>query len=154
MLAEPFEELSLINSFNKTVVKFTVSVIFLFQPHLWVILEGTYILKWAFLLIQFCGGYIHRREMRVVSIKNLSSVEFKINFFRISFFKDLSRFKILCEQEIFGLILFTFRVIFVQIKIFSIEKVIQNYISRYKKNQFRVFNRRRSIKILVFKVSK
>ena len=58
-------------------------------------------------------------------------------------------FKILCEHLIFGMILFTFRGNFVQIKFFSLKLVIQNYISRHKMNLFCVPNRRKAIKRLV-----
>ena len=47
--------------------------------------------------------YIHRREMLVVSLKNLSSVEFEIKKMFLSFviFGELPRFKVLCEHGIF-----------------------------------------------------
>ena len=51
-------------------------------------------------------------------------------------FEELSRFEVLCEYGIFGMILFSCSVIFVQIKIFSIKILIQSYISRYKMKQF------------------
>ena len=56
-------------------------------------------------------------------LKSLSSVEFEINknFSNLVFFEELSRFKILCEHGIFGMILFTFRGTFVQIKVFSLK---------------------------------
>ena len=47
---------------------------------------------------------------------------------------------------IFGMILFTLRRIFIQIKIFSVKIVIQNYISCHKMNPFCVPNRRKAIK--------
>ena len=70
--------------------------------------------------------YIHRREIWVVSLKSCSSVEFKIKniFLNFVFFEELSRIEVLCEQGIFGMIFFTFDVIFLQIKIFSIKKSI------------------------------
>ena len=49
---------------------------------------------------------------------------------------------------IFGMILFTFRGIFAKIKIF-LKKVVQNYISRRKMNQFCVANRGQKIKRIV-----
>ena len=57
--------------------------------------------------------------MLVVSLKRTSSVEFEIEkiFFNFVFF-ELSRFKVLCENVIFGMILFSFRGTFFQIKIF------------------------------------
>ena len=78
--------------------------------------------------------YIHRTEMLVVSLKSSSSVEFeyKKNFWNFVFFDKLSRFKVLCEHVIFGMILFTVWGIFAQIKIFSIKIVIENYILRHK----------------------
>ena len=60
----------------------------------------------------------------------------KKDFLNFVFFEELSRFKVLCEHGIFGIILFTFSVIFVQIKIFSIKILIQIYISLYKIKQF------------------
>ena len=57
--------------------------------------------------------------MLVVSLKNSSSVEFEKKIFEFRFFfEELSRFKVLCEHVIFGMILFTYRGIFVQIWIF------------------------------------
>ena len=63
----------------------------------------------------------------MVSLKSSSSVEFKIkkiflNF--VFFFEELSRIEVLCEHGIFGMILFTFSVISLQIKIFSINNSI------------------------------
>ena len=114
-----------------------------------------YILKWVFFVQTILADrYIHRREMLVVSLKNSSSVELEIkkvflNF--VFFFEELSSFKVLCENVIFGMILFTLRGIFVQIKIFSI--VIQNHISRQKLNQFCVPNTRKAIRKRLFLVS-
>ena len=62
------------------------------------------------------------------------------------FFKKLSRIKVLCERGIFSMILLTFSVISVPIKIFSVKKLMQNYISCYKRNQFCAPNRRKEIK--------
>ena len=64
----------------------------------------------------------------MVSLKSSSSVEFKIKkiFLNFVFFDELSRIEVLCVQGIFGMILFTFSVIFLQIKIFSIKIVIQS----------------------------
>ena len=61
-------------------------------------------------------------------------VFFRGAFFRGVFFEELSRIEVLCEQGIFCLILFTFSVIFLQIKVFFIKKFIQNYISCHKLN--------------------
>ena len=47
------------------------------------------------------------------------------------------------------MILFTFRVIFVQSKNYSIKIIVQNYISGHKMNQFYVPNRRKAIKGLI-----
>ena len=83
----------------------------------------------------------------MVSLKSSCSVEFGIKkiFFNFLFF-ELSRFDVLCEHMIFGMILFTLRRIFIQIKIFSVKIVIQNYISCHKMNPFCVPNRRKAIK--------
>ena len=72
--------------------------------------------------------YIHRREMCVVSLKSSSIVEFEIKkiFLNFVFFEELSRFKVSCEHWIFGLLLFTFTVIFVRINVFSSKNLIQN----------------------------
>ena len=67
------------------------------------------------------------------------------NFFLSFVFFELSRIEVLLEHEIFGMILFTFSVIF-QINIFPIKIVIHNYISRHKTNQYCVPNRRKEIK--------
>ena len=78
-------------------------------------------LKWAFFQSVLADRYIYRREMRVVSLKSSSNVEFGIKktfFLNFLFFKELSRVKILSENGIFGIILFTFSLIFVQIKTF------------------------------------
>ena len=95
--------------------------------------------------------YIHRREMWVVSLKSCSSVEFKIKkIFWISFFfEQLSRIEILCEHGIFGMNLFTFSVIFLQIKLFSIKIVFQIYVLCHKMDQLCVPNRLKLIKRLV-----
>ena len=62
----------------------------------------------------------------MVSLKSSSSVEFEIkkiflNF--VFFFEKLSRIEALCEHVIFGMILFTFSVIFLQIKSFSVKNI-------------------------------
>ena len=58
----------------------------------------------------------------MVSLKSWSSLEFEIkkNFSKFLFFKELSRIKILCGHVIFGMISFTFSVIFFQTMIFSL----------------------------------
>ena len=79
--------------------------------------------------------YIHRRELRLVSLESLSSAEYgikKICFKFRFFFGALSRIEVLCEHGIIGMILFTFRVIFLKIKIFSTKTVFQTYISSHK----------------------
>ena len=55
----------------------------------------------------------------MVSIKS-SSVEFETKkiFLNFIFFEEISRIEVLCEHGIFGMILFTFSVIFHQFKIF------------------------------------
>ena len=68
-------------------------------------------------------------EILVGSLKSSSGVEkWKVRrrkvkgkeiekFFEFRFFEELSRFKVLCEHLIFGMIILTFRGIFFQIKI-------------------------------------
>ena len=68
------------------------------------------------------------------------------DFLNFKFFEELSRIEVLCEHGIFGMILFTFTVIFLQIKIFSIKIVFQIYISCHKMNQSCVPNRLKAIK--------
>ena len=48
--------------------------------------------------------YIHRAEKIVVSLKSSSTVEFEIKkiFLNFVIFEELSRFKVLCEHEIFA----------------------------------------------------
>ena len=48
--------------------------------------------------------YIHRGETLVVSLKSLSSVDLQIEkiFLNNVVFEELSRFKVLCEHEIFA----------------------------------------------------
>ena len=60
----------------------------------------------------------------MVLLKSSSSVDFKIKkiFFIFVFFEELSRIEVLCEHRIFGMILFTFSVIFLKIIIFSLQK--------------------------------
>ena len=65
----------------------------------------------------------------MVSLKSSSSVEFeskKKHFPNLFFFEVLSRIEILCEHGIFSMILFTFSVKFLQIKIF-LNKINQNF---------------------------
>ena len=71
----------------------------------------------------------------MVSLKSSSSVEFKTKkiFLNFGFFEELSRIEVLCEHWIFSMM---FSVIFLQIKIFFIRKLIQNYISRHKMYHF------------------
>ena len=87
----------------------------------------------------------------MVSLKSCSSVECKIKkiFFNFVVFEELSRIEVLCEHGIFGMILFTFSVIFLKIKIFSIKIVLQIYISCHKMNQLRVPNNLKATKRLV-----
>ena len=88
----------------------------------------------------------------MVSLKSSSSVEFEYKkiFLIFVFFEELSSTEVLCEHEwIFGMILFSFREIFLQIKIFSIKIVFQIYISCHKMNQLCVPNRLKAIKRLV-----
>ena len=65
----------------------------------------------------------------MASLKSCSSVEFKIrkiflNF--VFFFEESSGIEDLCEHAIFGMILFTFSVISIQIKIFFTKYSISN----------------------------
>ena len=63
-------------------------------------LEGggrNYILKWIFFVQSILAGrYIHRRELRLVSLESLSSVEYGIKKIFLIFFRDreISRFKL------------------------------------------------------------
>ena len=85
----------------------------------------------------------------MVSLKSGSRVEFKIQnifFQNFAFLEELSRIEVLREHGIFGMILFTFSVIFLQIKIFSIKIVFEIYISCHKMNQLCVSNRLKAIK--------
>ena len=58
--------------------------------------------------------YIHRRELPLVSLESLSSVEYgvKKNFLVLVFYRELSRFKFLDNGMNSGEILFTFSGIF------------------------------------------
>ena len=61
--------------------------------------------------------------MWVVSLWSSSSLEFEIKKIFLTFvvFEELSRIELLCEHVIFGMISFTFSVIFLQIMIFSLK---------------------------------
>ena len=61
--------------------------------------------------------YIHRRELRLVSLESSSSVEYRIKkiFLIFVFYGELSRFKLLRKLELIPLFLFTFSVIFDQV---------------------------------------
>ena len=85
---------------------------------------SNYILKW-FLFVQtiLADRYIHRREKWVVSLKSSSSVQFEVKKLISFFFEDFSRFKFSCEHGISSSLLFTFRVIFVELTIFFCENV-------------------------------
>ena len=61
-------------------------------------------------------------------------------------FEEISRIEILWEHGIFGMILFTFRVIFYKIMIFLIKILIQNYISRQNWINFEFHIKRKAIK--------
>ena len=55
----------------------------------------------------------------MISLKISSSVEFENKKIFLKFvFEEISRMEILCEHGIFGVILFTFSVHFLKIKIF------------------------------------
>ena len=68
------------------------------------------------------------------------------DFLNFVFFEELSKIEILCEYGIFCMILFTFSVTFLQIKIFSIKIVFQIFISWHKMNKLRVPNSLKAIK--------
>ena len=114
--------------------------------------EGT-IYSNGFFFVQsiLADRYIHRREIWVVSLKSSFSLEFEIKkiFLNFVFFEGLLRIEVLSEHVIFGMISFTFSVIFLQIMIFSLNFFIQNYISRHKRNQFLIPNTQNMIKRLV-----
>ena len=59
----------------------------------------------------------------MVSLKISSSLDFEIkkSFLSFVFFEELSRIEVLCEHVIFGMISFTFSVIFLQSMIFSLK---------------------------------
>ena len=58
---------------------------------------GDYILKWVFFVQTiFADRYIHRRELRLVSLESSSSVKYEIKkiLFIFVFYGELSRFKL------------------------------------------------------------
>ena len=59
----------------------------------------------------------------MTSLKSSSSLQFEIKkiFLNLVLFEELSRIEILFEHVIFGMISFTFSVIFLQIMIFSLK---------------------------------
>ena len=119
---------------------------FLFRPHLWGGGGGNYIIKRVFFVQSILADrYIHRREMWVVSLKSWSSVKIKIkNIFLIFvFFRGVSEDWIFVWTTGF---LFTFSVIFLQIKLFSI-KIYFKLKFLAKMNQFRVPNRLKASKM-------
>ena len=65
------------------------------------------------------------------------------------FFAELWRFKFLCERRTFGVILLTFSLNFVNIKIFSIKISIQDYILRHSVKLFCLRKRRKATKRLL-----
>ena len=84
----------------------------------------------------------------MVSSKSSSGVEFKIKkiFLKFVSFKELLGIEVLRVHGIFGMILFTFSVISLQIKIFSIKNSISKSQFRPKMNQFCVPYRLNGIK--------
>ena len=70
----------------------------LFRPHLWG--EKLYTQMCFFVQTILADRYIHRREVRVASLKNSSSVKFEIKkiFSNFVFFEELSWFKVSCEH--------------------------------------------------------
>ena len=61
-----------------------------------------YILKWVFFVQSiFAGRYIHRRELRLISLESSSSVEYGIKkiFLIFVLYRELSRFKLLKKVE-------------------------------------------------------
>ena len=89
--------------------------------------------------------------MWVVLLKSSSSEEFETKkiFFNFVVFEELSRIEVFCEHVIVDMILFAFSVIFLHIKTFFLKILIQNYISRHKKNELWNPNRRKAIQRLV-----
>ena len=65
-----------------------------------------YILKWVFFVPWiFAARYIHRRELRLVSLESSSSVEYGIKkIFFFVFYRELSRFKVLRKEEWFHVV--------------------------------------------------
>ena len=107
----------------KIVSTTSLALLLLFRPHLWG--EELSTQMGFFVQTILADRYIHRRKMRVVSLKSSSSVELEIKkiFLNLVFSEELSRFKVLCEHRKFGMILFTFSLIFVQIKIFFFKNI-------------------------------
>ena len=98
---------------------------------------------WVFFVPSILADrYIHRREMWVVSLKSWSSVEFKIT----KDYFDFRCFRGVIEDWIFVWYLFTFSVIFLQIKSFSNWIVFQIEISFKKIYQLCVPYRLKAIK--------
>ena len=90
-----------------------------FRPHLW---QGTiYSNSFFFGQTILADRYIHRRVMWVVSIKNSSpsNVEFEFNlYFEFCIFRRVIQVSIFMWTRDICMILFSFSVIFVQIKAF------------------------------------
>ena len=85
------------------------------------IVGGGNIYSNGFFFVQtiFADRYIHCREIILVSLKSSSSVELEIQIFlNFVFFSRSYRGLKFCVNTIFGMILFTFRGLFVQIKNF------------------------------------
>ena len=94
----------------------------LFQPHLWG--EKLYT-QMGFLFSQFWPidiFVVEKFERYHEKARPAWNSKLK-RFFNLIFFEESSRSKLLREQVIFGIILFTFRGIYVQIKIFPKKKI-------------------------------
>ena len=80
----------------------------LLRSHLWG--EEVYTQMGFFVQAIFADRYLHRREILVASLKSSSCPDFEKKYIvlNFAFSKEFSRFKVLCEQVIFGIILFTF----------------------------------------------
>ena len=93
--------------------------------------------------------YIHRRGMRIVSLKSSSSVKFEVKKIFWFFCRGVTEdWRFVWTRDSWHDFVH-FSVIFLRIKIFSMKIVLQNYISRHRINQFCVPHRRKAVKILV-----
>ena len=105
--------LLMIKSLSWRLIKFQPSLLFrptyiyIYYILKWVFILYTqmgrnYILKWVvFVQTILADRYIHRRELRLVSLESSSSVEYGIHkiFLIFVFYRELSRFKLLRKVE-------------------------------------------------------